>query len=198
VWWLHAGEIALALRGVESDPEQVTSEGAGQPDQPDHWHQLVIARIALHDWQRQLAAPETLGAPAPLSSPAPEQRPTSAATPGEKKEPPPGALVTGQMGSPGTATGRVRIIERTTVIPDLERGDVLVARNASPLWAPVFPAAAAVILDSGGFFQHAMLICREYGVPAILQAKDATQRLQEGQRVTVDGTNGWVLPAVQD
>jgi len=195
VWWLHAGEIALALRGVESDPEQVTSEDAGQPD---HWQQLVIARTAIHEWQRQLVAPETIGAPAPLSSPAPEQRPTSDATPVEKKEPPPGALVTGQMGSPGTATGRVRIIERTTVIPDLERGDVLVARNASPLWAPVFPAAAAVILDSGGFFQHAMLICREYGVPAILQAKDATQRLQEGQRVTVDGTNGWVLPASQD
>jgi len=75
---------------------------------------------------------------------------------------------------------------------------VLVARNASPLWAPVFPAAAAVVLEAGGFFQHAMLVCREYGVPAILQAKDATQRLQEGQHVIVDGTNGWVLPAKPD
>jgi pyruvate,water dikinase len=77
----------------------------------------------------------------------------------------------------------------------VEKGDVLVARNASPLWAPVFPAAAAVVLDAGGFFQHAMLICREYGIPAVFQAKEATQKLAEGQRVTVDGTNGWVLPA---
>jgi phosphohistidine swiveling domain-containing protein len=70
-----------------------------------------------------------------------------------------------------------------------------VARNASPLWAPVFPVAAAVVLDGGGFMQHAMLMCREYGVPAIIQAKEATARLKPGQRVTVDGTNGWVLPA---
>ena len=71
---------------------------------------------------------------------------------------------------------------------------VLVARNTSPLWAPVFPAAAAVVLDEGGFFQHAMLTCREYGVPVVFQTKDASQKLAEGQRVTVGGTNGWVLP----
>jgi phosphohistidine swiveling domain-containing protein len=40
-----------------------------------------------------------------------------------------------------------------------------------------------------------MLTCREYGVPGVFQAKQATQVLRDGQRVTVDGTNGWVLPA---
>jgi phosphohistidine swiveling domain-containing protein len=40
-----------------------------------------------------------------------------------------------------------------------------------------------------------MLTCREYGVPAVFQTKDATQKLHEGQRVTVDADHGWVLPA---
>src|SRR5204862_303378 len=72
---------------------------------------------------------------------------------------------------------------------------VLQALDAGVLWTPVFPVAAAVVLDEGVLFQHAMLTCREYGVPGIFQAKQATTVLHEGQLVTVDGTNGWVLPA---
>ena len=101
----------------------------------------------------------------------------------------------GQPGSPGVATGRVRLVSHEHLVPEVEQGDVLVARNAGPLWTPVFPTVAAVVLDQGALFQHAMLTCREYGVPAVFQTKEATQRLQEGRRVTVDGDCGWVLAA---
>jgi pyruvate,water dikinase len=52
-----------------------------------------------------------------------------------------------------------------------------------------------VVLDEGAFFQHAMLTCREYGVPAVFQTRDATGRLREGQMVTVDATRGCAKPA---
>ena len=71
----------------------------------------------------------------------------------------------------------------------------LVAGNAGPLWTPIFPTVAAVVLDQGVLFQHAMLTCREYGVPAVFQTKDASRKLREGQRVIVDGDHGWILPA---
>jgi pyruvate,water dikinase len=87
------------------------------------------------------------------------------------------------------------LVPRDALVPEVEPGDVLVAHNAGVLWTPVFPVAAAVVLDEGVLFQHAMLTCREYGVPGIFQAKQATSVLREGQLVTVDGTNGWVLPA---
>jgi pyruvate,water dikinase len=74
-------------------------------------------------------------------------------------------------------------------------GDVLVAHNAGVLWTPVFPVAAAVVLDEGTLLQHAMLTCREYGVPGVFQTKRATAVLREGQIVTVDGTTGRVLAA---
>jgi phosphohistidine swiveling domain-containing protein len=121
--------------------------------------------------------------------------PAPGATTDGRATPPPETLVTGQTGSAGTATGRVRLIERNVLVPEVEPGDVLVAHNAGPLWTPIFPIAAAVVLDEGVLFQHAMLTCREYGVPAIFQAKEATSRLREGQRVTVDATRGWVLAA---
>jgi pyruvate,water dikinase len=189
VWWLHRHEIGVALSGLEAPAD-------GPPDAklPD-WRQLVTARRALQAWHESLTPPETLGAPPP---PKPDEQPGAGQTPkptAEQAAPPEGVLATGQTGSAGKATGRVRLVDRNALVPDVQAGDVLVAHNAGPVWTPVFPTVAAVVLDEGVLFQHAMLTCREYGVPAIFRAKDATKRLQEGQRVTVDATHGWVLPA---
>jgi phosphohistidine swiveling domain-containing protein len=203
IWFLYASEIALALRGLaQRAGAAAPSEAPQGPDLPEapqrpHWRDLVEVRRAMHRWQGRLTPPETLGAPAPperaaSEGPAPGlASPTTAAAP----QPPDGVLVTGQTGSTGIATGRVRLVDRNVLVPEVTPGDVLVAHNAGPLWTPVFPTVVAVVLDEGVFFQHAMLTCREYGVPAVFQTKEATRRLREGQRVTVDATHGWVLPA---
>ena len=63
------------------------------------------------------------------------------------------------------------------------------------LWGPLAPALAGVVLEVGGPFQHIMIVCREFGIPGIANAKEATTRLTEGQLVVVDANHGWVLPA---
>jgi pyruvate,water dikinase len=199
IWFLHADEVSLALRGLQTPnapggaapPAAVA--GAVEAQRP-HWRLLVAARQEQHRWHACLTPPDRVGAPPP-----PETRPEGGPpAPGEdataRPAPPPESLVTGQTGAAGVATGRVRLFGRETIVPDVEPGDVVVAHNAGPLWATIFPTVAAVVLDEGVFFQHAMLTCREYGVPAIFQTKDATRRLHEGQRVTVDATRGCVLP----
>ena len=192
VWWLHAHEIAAALRGLDAG----ASAGAAAPAEAPNWPQLAVARKALHEWYRSLTPPSTLGAPAPPKEPKqPGSEPPAASGAAPAEPDPQRLLVKGQRGSAGCATGRVRLIPRDALVPDVERGDVLVAHNAGPIWTPVFPLLAAVVLDEGVLFQHAMLTCREYGVPAVFQTKDATRRLQEGQRVTVDADHGWVLAA---
>lgn len=215
IWWLHAQEIALALRalaglggppleappapvrepasgGAAADGPRTSPEDADQPARPD-WRQLVVARQALQRWRESLTAPSALGAPAP-PEPArkPDEKPAAGA-PEEQQVPPENVLVCGQTGCAGRATGRVRLVDQRALVPDVEQGDVLVARNAGPLWTPIFPVVAAVVLDEGVLVQHAMLTCREYGVPAVFQTKEATKMLREGQRVTVDATNGWIL-----
>ena len=210
VWWLHATEVTAALRGLEpavaaeaGTPATGAGGGTGtagaapsggeeKPASLPDWRQLVVSRQALHRWEESLTAPHTLGAPPEEKKPEEKKAGPPAA---EKAAPPPNVLATGQTGSAGVATGRVRIASKNALVPDVEPGDVLVAHNAGPLWTPVFPTVAAVVLDEGVLFQHAMLTCREYGVPAIFQTKDGSKRLQEGHRVTVDATNGWVLPA---
>ena len=75
----------------------------------------------------------------------------------------------------------------------MNQGDILVTDNAGPDWVPVFPMLGALILDSGANFQHASLICREYGIPCVIQTKEATNVVADGQRVSVDGSAGTVL-----
>ena len=179
VWLLSADELAEAVSELGTETGGV-------------WRERVKARAAEYAWQRLAEAPEWIGAPAAPDLP---PRPAGAGQVKNEAPPPDDVLVTGQSGARGVASGRVRLLDRNEVLPEVQPGDVLVARNASPLWAPAFAVAAAVVLDGGGFFQHAMLACREYGVPAIMMAREATQRLRDGQRVTVDADNGWVLPA---
>lgn len=217
VWWLYAQEITAALRGLSARggqspaapgvlpaqhpaPPSAATAPAASPATPEQsslpaWRQLVVARQALQTWRASLAPPPTLGAPPPPDAERPPEETPSGSAPAEKPVPPENVLVTGQTGCAGVATGRVRLANQRALVPDVEPGDVLVASNAGPLWTPIFPTVAAVVLDQGVLFQHAMLTCREYGVPAVFPAQEATKKLREGQRVTVDATNGWVLPA---
>ena len=102
-------------------------------------------------------------------------------------------LLKGQPGAAGRREGRVRRVRYDEVLPHVRPGDVLVARTAGALWSPLAPALAGVVLEVGGAFQHIMIVCREFGVPGVVNAAGATERLQEGQLVVVDGTRGLVL-----
>ena len=145
-------------------------------------------RQALWQRQRRLAAPLTLGHPAPLIGDVIDravQRARGAAEPVE------GAIV-GHPASAGRASGPVRVVHGPQDFAAFAEGDVLVARATVPAWTPLFARAAAVVTDGGTLAAHASLVAREYGIPAVVGTGDATQRLRNGQLVTVDGTVGTV------
>ncbi|MDI3210622.1 PEP/pyruvate-binding domain-containing protein [Arthrobacter sp. AL12] len=106
------------------------------------------------------------------------------------KSPPSGAL-TGTPASAGTATGRVRVI-MDPVGAHLEPGDILVAPSTDPGWTPLFLTAGALVMEMGGVISHGAVVAREYGIPAVVGVPDATTRLRDGQRVTVDGAAGTI------
>lgn len=108
-------------------------------------------------------------------------------------EPTGDVLVGGIPGSPGVAEGPVCVIRDPSEFGKLRPGDVLVAPYTNPAWTPLFGRAAAVVVESGGPASHAAIVAREYGLPAVMGARDATRRLADGRRVRVDGTRGLVL-----
>ncbi len=108
---------------------------------------------------------------------------------------PPGALV-GLPVSAGTVEGRARVI-LDMATADVEPGDILVTAHTDPSWSPLFVAIAGLVTEVGGLMTHGAVIAREYGLPAVVGVEHATRVIRDGQRIRVNGTDGYVeiLPA---
>ena len=77
----------------------------------------------------------------------------------------------------------------------MQHGDVLVTDMTDPDWEPVMKRAAAIVTNRGGRTCHAAIIARELGIPAVVGCGEATQRIRDGQPVTVscaEGETGYV------
>jgi pyruvate,water dikinase len=103
---------------------------------------------------------------------------------------PAGALV-GLPVSAGIVEGRARVI-LDMAEADLEDGDILVTAYTDPSWTPLFVAIAGLVTEVGGLMTHGAVIAREYGLPAVVGVEDATRLIQDGQRIRVHGTDGYV------
>jgi phosphoenolpyruvate synthase/pyruvate phosphate dikinase len=75
----------------------------------------------------------------------------------------------------------------------LQPGDILVTRATDPGWTPVFSIIGGAVLEIGGALSHGAIVAREYGLPAVVNVPQATQRIKDGQRIQVDGSRGQVL-----
>jgi pyruvate,water dikinase len=102
-------------------------------------------------------------------------------------------VLSGTAVSPGIYEGRVRVVFDPGDAK-LEPGEVLVAAGADPAWTPLFLSAGALVMEIGGTMSHGSVVAREYGIPAVVGVAGATQQLQTGQFVRVDGENGLVVP----
>jgi phosphohistidine swiveling domain-containing protein len=101
-------------------------------------------------------------------------------------------VVTGSAGSAGRVTGVARVVRSLAETGRLAAGDVLVAETTAPPWTPLFAVAAAVVTDTGGILSHSAVVAREYGIPAVVGAGNATVAIRDGDRVEVDGDAGTV------
>ncbi|MFE6965272.1 PEP/pyruvate-binding domain-containing protein [Agromyces sp. NPDC057679] len=102
------------------------------------------------------------------------------------------ALAGGTPASAGRARGPVRIVHGPDDFHLIRQGDVLVCPTTAPSWSPILGQVAAVVADHGGVLSHPAIIAREFGIPAIVGTGDGTSRLQDGEVVLVDGTEGTV------
>jgi pyruvate,water dikinase len=107
----------------------------------------------------------------------------------------PDALLHGAPASPGLATGTVRVIRDLADAGRLQPGEILVAPVTTPAWTPLFRIAAGIVTDVGNAMSHTSIVAREYGIPSVVGCADATARLTDGARVTVDGAAGTVTRA---
>jgi len=103
---------------------------------------------------------------------------------------PQGALA-GVPVSSGIIDGRARVILRMEDA-DIEEGDILVTAYTDPSWTPIFISIKGLVTEVGGMMTHGAVVAREYGLPAVVSVEDATKLIKDGQRIRINGTEGYV------
>ncbi|MEK4056962.1 phosphoenolpyruvate synthase [Paenibacillus sp. FSL F4-0087] len=103
----------------------------------------------------------------------------------------PADAIVGLPVSSGVIEGRARVIFNIEEA-DLEDGDILVTPYTDPSWTPLFVSIKGLVTEVGGLMTHGAVIAREYGLPAIVGVEKATQRIKDGQRIRVHGTEGYI------
>jgi pyruvate,water dikinase len=172
--------------------------GSGAARGPAHWTAIVAKRKSILEAMRGWTAPPALGrAPREITDPVTimlwgvteaRVREWLGRAEGHSS----GHELLGVAASAGIAEGRARVILHPDQLSELEDGEVLVAPFTSTSWTPVFGRLAGAVSETGGVMCHAAIVAREYGLPAVVGAMNATGAIKTGARIRVDGSAGVV------
>jgi len=172
IYWLEEDEVETLIASLEKG-ESLPKFADRIPERKAEWRAAlqIIPPVMLPEkslWQRFIGG----GAP-------------------EEKDGK--TVLTGLGTSSGQVTAPARVLFGPEDFPKMRPGDVLVATTTTPAWTPLFAMASAVVTDIGGPLSHSSIVAREYGIPAVMAARNATRYIQSGQTVTVDGKTGTVI-----
>jgi rifampicin phosphotransferase len=98
---------------------------------------------------------------------------------------------TGVGDTPYRGTARV-VTDAAVAMATLTEGDIVVTSFTGPAWNSLLPLVGALVVEQGGPLSHAAIVAREFGLPAVVGATDATRRIPDGAAVEVDPTSGVV------
>ncbi|MBC2195228.1 phosphoenolpyruvate synthase [Listeria booriae] len=108
-----------------------------------------------------------------------------------KRENLPSDAIIGLPVSSGTIEGRARVI-LNMADANLEEGDILITPFTDPSWTPLFVSIKGLVTEVGGLMTHGAVIAREYGLPAVIGVENATTRIQDGDHIRINGTEGYI------
>lgn len=94
--------------------------------------------------------------------------------------------------SPGKITAPATIILSPVDFEKMQPGTILVCPTTTPAWTPLFSQANGLVTEIGSILAHGSIVAREYGIPAVMGVGNATQRITDGQMISVDGNTGVV------
>jgi pyruvate, water dikinase len=190
VFQLSRYEVASAL-----DELLLTWATGGSPLGPHHWRPIVARRKELLARLGEWTPPPALGvAPEAVTDPMTIMLwgVTTERVREWARQQDGGMTLNGAAASPGAVEGVARVVRSMEQIGDVRDGEILVCGSTSPAWAPIFSKITATVTDVGGVMSHAAIVCREYGLPAVVGTGRATSQIETGQTIRVDGSEGVV------
>ena len=109
----------------------------------------------------------------------------------EKKEP----LTEGEAIGTKIAIGIARLLQSPKDADKLNQREIVVTNVTSPDWDPILKKAGAIVTNKGGRTSHASIVARELGVPAVVGSGNATDKIKDGDLITVsccEGKTGYI------
>ena len=99
-------------------------------------------------------------------------------------------MAVGRSAGAKIASGQAHLIKSSSHLNEFKAGEVLVADTTTPDWEPIMKIAAAIVTNRGGRTCHAAIVARELGIPAVIGADQATEKIQDGEQITVSCAEG--------
>jgi pyruvate kinase len=102
-------------------------------------------------------------------------------------------LVQGQGVGDDTVIGKA-IIANTAAEANAKvvEGGILIAKNTDKDYLPAIEKSSAVIVENGGLTSHAAVVGISMGIPVIVGATGASDKISDGELITVDSRRGIV------
>jgi pyruvate,water dikinase len=176
VFYLETAELA--------DASAARADGISRPELA----QQARERRALREARKRLDPPVSVPPDGrmkfgPIDMGMFEPKPRTAST---------GPMLEGYAVSPGQVTAPASIIRSPKDFYKMAPDSILVCTTTTPAWTPLFARARGLVTDIGGALAHGSIVAREYGIPAVMGTGEATQRIEQGEPVRVDGDRGTV------
>ncbi len=195
IWLMNRHEIKQALWDLVCAWATVV-----EPYGAYHWPEELKWRKGVMEKFKEWKAPEALGTP-----PEVVQNPFMIVLWGVTNESISNWLKLREMGDPGKmkefigfaasagiVEGVARVCKTVREINTIKEGEILVSPTTSPSWAPAFQKIKACVTDVGGIMSHAAIVCREYGMPAVVGTGQASKVIKSGTKIRVNGDTGIV------
>ena len=102
-------------------------------------------------------------------------------------------LVQGQGVGDDTVIGKAVIANSAAdANAKVVEGGILIAKNTDKDYLPAIEKSSAVIVENGGLTSHAAVVGISMGIPVIVGATGASEKISDGELITVDSRRGIV------
>ena len=91
------------------------------------------------------------------------------------------------------ATGTARVIHSLEETDRLREGDILITKFTDTGWTSKFALLSGIVTEYGGVLCHAAIVSREYGIPCVVCAENATSIIKDGDVITINGETGEII-----
>lgn len=104
-------------------------------------------------------------------------------------------LVQGVPVCGGIVTGNACVCKSFADVNKIQKGDILITYGTDIGWSPYFPILGGICTEIGGLISHGAVVAREYGLPCIVGASFATDKIKHGQKITLNADDGTITAA---